>query len=147
MTRAHLTAAAARTLVVETCQLAVNRPVTSAIICDPRLSTQRSLSEMLGPLRSLVDVTCVSDGFALADAYSGQAADVVLIGIDRSSSSGVEAVDLQLAMHPHSVIITVGAVADADLLVAATVRGARGLLIWDANQPPPAAGPDGPLAW
>jgi len=41
------------------------------------------------------------------------------------------------------VIITVGAVADEDLLVAATVRGSRGLLVWDPDQPPP----DGPLVW
>ena len=148
MTRAPLTAAAARSIIVEICQLAVNRPVTSVIICDPRLTIQHSLSQMLHPLRPLAGIICVPDGFALVDAYSAQAADIVLIGIDRSSNSGAEAMGLQLAMHPHSVIITVGAVTDADLLVAATLTGARGLLVWDPDQPPPAGPqPDGPLLW
>ena len=102
--------------------------MTSVIICDPRLTIQHSLSQMLHPLRPLAGIICVPDGFALVDAYSAQAADIVLIGIDRSSNSGAEAMGLQLAMHPHSVIITVGAVTDADLLVAATLTGARGLL-------------------
>jgi hypothetical protein len=149
MTRAPLTADAARAVIVDICQLAVGRPVTSVIICDPRVAAQRSLSQMLHPLQSLVGITCVRDGFALMDAYSAQASDIVLIGIDRSSNAGAEAIALQLAMHPESVIITVGAATEAELLVAATITGARGLLIWDHHQGPPDGGPqpDGPLAW
>jgi hypothetical protein len=83
------------------------------------------------------------------DAYSAQAADIMLIGIDKASNSGAEAIALQLAMHPESVTIAVGAAADAGLLVEATILGARGLLIWDHNQAPPDGDPqpDGPLAW
>ena len=149
MTRAPLTAVTARAVIVDICQLATNKPVTSVIICDPRVTVQRSLSEMLRPLPSLIRIACVSDGFALVDAYSAQAADIVLIGIARASEIGPEAVALQSAMHPESVIITVGAATDAELLVEATILGARGLLIWDHNQAPPDGGPppDGPLAW
>src|SRR4051794_30272678 len=125
MTRAPLTADAARAVIVDICRLAVGRPVTSVIICDPRESARRSLSQMLRSPQSLIGITCVRDGFALMDAYSTQAADIVLIGIDRSSNAGVEAIALQLAMHPESVIITVGTATDAGLLVAATITGAR----------------------
>ena len=104
---------------------------------------------MLHPLQSLIGISCVPDGFALVDAYSAQAADIDLVGVDRSSNAGVEAVALQSAMHPQSVIIAVGAATDADLLVAATITGARGLLVWDQDQASPGRGPQpgGPLAW
>jgi len=149
MTRAPLTAATARAVIVELCQLVANKPVTSVIICDPRVAAQHSLSKMLRPLPSLIEIACVSDGFSLVDAYSAQPADVVLVGIARSSDTGAQAVALQSAMHPASVIITVGAACDAGLLVAATIAGARGLLVWDHNQSPVSSDPqsDGPLAW
>jgi len=149
MTRGPLTAATARSVIVEICQLVANRPVTSVLICDPRVAAQHSLTQMLRPLASLIGITCVSDGFALMDAYSAQPADIVLIGIERSSDTGPQAVALQSAMHPESVIITVGAATDADLLVAATIAGAHGLLVWDHNQLPTSCDPqqDGPLAW
>jgi AmiR/NasT family two-component response regulator len=149
MTRAPLTAATARAVIVDVCQLAANKPVTSVIICDPRAAAQHSLSQMLRPLHSLIRIACVPDGFALVDTYSAQAADIVLIGIERSIDTGPEAVALQSAMHPQSVIITVGAATDADLLVAVTIAGAQGLLVWDHNQLPTGGDPQpgGPLAW
>jgi len=143
MKREPLTAAAARSVVVDICQLTVNGPATSIIVCERRLSAQYSLLEMLRPLRTLSEIICVRDGFALMDAYSARAVDVVLIGIDRSSHVGLEAIGLQRAMHPHSVIIAVGAATDVDLLAAAIVDGARGLLIWDPEQPRA----DGPHNW
>ena len=149
MTRAPVTAATARAVIVDICQLAANKPVTSIIICHPRVAVQLSLSEMLRPLPTLIGIDCVTDGFALMDAYSAHAADIVLIGIERCSDTGPQAVQLQSAMHPESVIIMVGVAADADLLVAAVITGAQGLLIWDPNQTRPDGGPppDGPLAW
>jgi hypothetical protein len=137
MTRAPLTAAAARSIVVEICHLAIDRPVTSVIICDHRALARRALAQMLHPLGSLKEIICVSDGFLLVDAYCRRPVDIVLIGVDRFGDCGGEAIVLQLAMHPHSVIITVGAASDADLLVAATMKGARGLLIWDHDEVPP----------
>lgn len=107
------------------------------ILCEHRLSAQYGLLEMLRPLHTLSEITCVRDGFALMDAYSARAADIVLIGVDQSGSAGAEAIALQLAMHPHSVIIAVGAASDVDLLAAAIVGGARGLLIWDPEKPDP----------
>lgn len=149
MTRAPLTAASARAVIVEICQLSANRPVTSVLICDPRGAAQHSLTQMLRPLQSLTGIICVTDGFALMDAYSAQPADVVLVGIERSSDAGPQAVTLQLAMHPESVIITFGAATDAELLVATTIAGAHGMLVWDDSQPPPSGAPQagGPLAW
>jgi len=149
MTRTPLTAATARAVIVEICHLAANKPVTSVLICDPRVAAQHSLTRMLRPLQSLIGINCVSDGFGLMDAYSAQPADIVLIGIERSSDTGPEAIALQSAMHPESVIIAFGAATDADLLVAATIAGAQGLLVWDHNQLPTSGDPhpDGPLAW
>src|SRR4051794_2734246 len=134
VTHLPLTAATARAVFVDLCSLTANKSVTSVIICDPRVTVQRNLSQLLRPLRSLTDIVCVPDGFALMDAYSARGADIVLIGIERFSDTGPEAVALQSAMHPESVIITVGAAVDADLLVAATIAGAQGLLVWDHNR-------------
>jgi DNA-binding NarL/FixJ family response regulator len=79
----------------------------------------------------------VPDGFALVDAVTAKPADLVLIGIHRATSCGAEATTLLLGMHPTTVIIVFGSPRELDVLAAAYVRGARGLLTWDPEQSPP----------
>ena len=64
------------------------------------------------------------------DAITARPADLVLIGIHRANSSRAEATSLLLGMHPTTVIIVFGSPSDIDVLAAAYIRGARGLLPW-----------------
>jgi hypothetical protein len=86
---------------------------------------------MLRPLPALLSTTAVSDGFALVDAHHAEPADVILIGFHDLGGSAEQAMSLILGMDPSAIIIVVGLVEDAELLVNAYVRGARGLLLWD----------------
>ncbi len=70
------------------------------------------------------------------DAVEARPADLVLIGIHRANNSGAEATSLLLGLHPATVIIVSGSVDEIDVLAAAYIRGARGLIPWDPDQPP-----------
>jgi PleD family two-component response regulator len=139
-----MTAAEARAMVTEICLLANGRAVTSVLICDDRPTAARSLSEMLQPLPALVHARWVMDGFALVDAYAVEPVDLVLIGVHGENRLGTEAMGLMLGINPTAVIMIVGSVVDAEALASAFARGARSLLVWEADQAPLA---DGPLVW
>ncbi|MGS0688043.1 hypothetical protein ACVBEQ_23280 [Nakamurella sp. GG22] len=142
------TAAAARALLTGICLIANNGPVTSVMIYDNRPNAARGLSEMLRPLPLLVDISVVRDGFALVDAYAARPADLVLIGVDGGNTDGAEATDLLLGMNPSAVVVIVGSIRDVKHLAAAYVRGARGLLLLEADQESsPDNHHDGPLVW
>ena len=148
MKRESLSAAVGRALVVETCMIANGGPVTSVAICDDRPAVRQSLSEMLLPLPSLTNIDSVNDGFALIDVCAAGAVDIVLIGIHQATPTGDEAINLLLGMAPSTPVIVIGSIADIDRLVAATNRGARGLLLWDSpDQNSPETTDDGPLGW
>jgi len=91
---------------------------------------------MLRPLPALVSIGGVSDGFALVDSHHALLADLILIGFHELGGVAEQAMSLILGMDPAAVIIVVGSVADAELLVNAYVRGARGMLLWDPEPPP-----------
>ncbi len=143
-----MTAAGARALVIEICLLTNGAPVTSVLICDDRPIAAKGLSEMLLPLPSLVEATWVTDGFALVDAYAAKAVDLVMIGFHGDNKLADEAIGLMLGMNPTAAIMVVGSVVDAESLASAFVRGARCLLVWEADQSScPDGYPDGPLVW
>ena len=56
---------------------------------------------------------------------------MVLIGFHDLGGGAEQAMSLILRVDPAVVIVIVGSVADAELLVNAYVRGARGMLLWD----------------
>ncbi len=142
------TAATARAMLTEISLVANGGPVTSVLICNERLTVAQGLLKMLRSLPSLVEVACVQDGFALADAYAEKPADLVLIGVNRSNTGGDEAIGLLLGMNPSAAVVVVGSVVDIESLAAAYVRGARGLLLWEPDQiPRPEGHPDAPLVW
>ena len=129
-------AGAGRALVIQTCLLAGNGPPTSVLICDDRPGVLHGLTRMLRPLPTLVDIDWVPDGFALLDTLAVRAAGLVLIGIHSGNTTGAEAVSLSLAMHPSTEIIVFGSLPDLDILAQAFARGARGLLLWEPDEPP-----------
>ena len=142
------TAAAARALVTEIFLLASGGPVTSVLICDDRTTAAQGLSQMLQPMPTLGDITCVHDAFALADAYEAKSVDLVLIGVHPGSKLGHEAIGLMLGLNPTAVIIVIGSVVDAEALAAVFVQGARGLVVWEPDQAStPDGDTDGPLVW
>jgi DNA-binding NtrC family response regulator len=143
-----LSAAAGRAAIVEACFLANGGPVTSVAICDDRPSVRQSLSEMLLPLRSLLTLDSVADGFALIDVCDAVIVDIVLIGVHNDSTTGQHAFDLLLGLRPETPVIVIGAATDVDMLAEITARGARGLLIWDEPEDSGAGTQDnGPLVW
>ena len=111
------------------------RPLTSVLICDDRPTARRAMSELLRPLPGLNDISCVTEGFELVDAFAVRPVDLVLIGIHQASTTGADATDLLLAMYPTAVVIVFGSDTEPDLLACAYVRGARGLLLWDPDHP------------
>jgi CheY-like chemotaxis protein len=135
MTRPASPSADSRALIGHICRLAGRGPLVSVLICDDRPEVRRNLADMLRPLAELVSITGVSDGFALVDAHQAEPADLVLIGFHDLGGGAELAMSLILGMDPSVFIIMVGAVDDAELLVNAYARGARGLLLWDSEPP------------
>jgi DNA-binding NarL/FixJ family response regulator len=64
-------------------------------------------------------------------------AALVLIGIHRAINTGADATTLLLGMHPTVTVIVFGSVTEIDVLAAAYMRGARGLLLGTATGPGP----------
>ena len=125
-----------RAIIVGICVFAGLGPPRSVLICDDRPAARQGLSELLRPLPSLLQIRCVSDGFAVVDALAAEPVDLVLIGVHPASPTGQDAIGLVLGMHPSTVIIVVGSASDTDVLTPAYIRGARGMLLWEPPAPP-----------
>ena len=121
------------------------RTVTAILICDERPLARLTLSEAIQAIISASDIDCVSDGFALADAFAAKPADLVLIGYQVGRVGGAQATELLLSLYPSAAVIAFGSPdASGVLAVAVAGGGARGLLLWDPDrrhQPP--SGPGG----
>lgn len=79
----HTAASTFRTGLTDIWAVVGGGPLTSVLICDDRPSVLQRLFDMLRPLPALVDIDCVTDGFALIDAITARRVDLVLIGIHR----------------------------------------------------------------
>ena len=121
-------------------------PVKTVLICDDRPSFVRLLARTLTAGGASDIVGGVTNASAVADAYTARPADVVLIGVHRGSSTGLDALGSLLGVHPAAVIVF-GATRDAELLTAVVARGARGLMLWEPTglNPPARALPAVPL--
>jgi DNA-binding NarL/FixJ family response regulator len=128
-------ASAGREMMAGIWTVASSRPLTSVLICDDRPPAREAMSEMLGALPGLSDILCVTEGFELVDAFAARPADLVLIGIHHASTAGADATDLLLGLHPTAAVIVFGSPTETDILAAAYARGARGLLLWDPDNP------------
>lgn len=105
--------------------------VRSVLLCDDRPTVQRAILERATGLPEQIEITCVADGFGLADAYGASRPDLVLISTRRGRPAGIEAANLLLGLHPTAMVIAYGSANDVDQMSAAVARGARGLMIWD----------------
>ena len=126
-------------------------PVRTVLICDERPTARMLLARLLTTGTSVIVTGSVPDAFTLVDAYTAHAADVVLIGVNRDTAAGADALDLLLGLHPAATVIVFGGAHDAALLTAALTRGARGLMLWDPThpgrpEPTPTANPPGQVA-
>jgi CheY-like chemotaxis protein len=126
-----------RAIIAGICAFAGLDPLRSVLICDDRPTARQGLAELLRPLPSAPETRCVADGFAVVDALAAEGVDMVLIGVHADSHVGQEAIDLVLGMHPSAV----GSAGDIDVLAAAYVRGARGMLLWETTPAHPGSDP------
>jgi len=109
--------------------------VTAILICDERPLARLTLSEAIQAIISASDIDCVSDGFALADAFAAKPADLVLIGYQVGRVGGAQATELLLSLYPSAAVIAFGSPdASGVLAVAVAGGGARGLLLWDPDR-------------
>ena len=120
-------------------------PMKTVLVCDPRPAVRTAVGWTLAGMPTDVEVSCVTDGFSLVDAYSAHPADLVLVGVRRGWASGTEAVNLLLGLHPTAAVVVYGSAQDIEPLTAAVTRGARGLMLWDPDQI--SARPKRPMPW
>jgi len=104
------------------------------LICDERPLTRLTLSQTIGAITSVSDIGCVSDGFALADAFAAKPADLVLIGYQVGRVGGAQATELLLSLYPSAAVVAFGSPDASGTLAAAVSRGARGLMLWDPDR-------------
>jgi len=130
-----------RAIIAGICAFAGLDPLRSVLICDDRPTARQGVAELLRPLPSAPETRCVADGFAVVDALAAEGVDLVLIGVHADSHVGQEAIDLVLGMHPSAVVAVVGSAGDIDVLAAAYVRGARGMLLWETTPAHPGSDP------
>ena len=120
-------------------------PVCRVLICDERSATRTAMNKAVTAIRSVREIDGVSDGFALADAFFQNPADLVLIGHVPGRNGGLQATELLLGLFPAAPVIAFGPSAASVQLVMAVSRGARGLMLWDRGKVHQA--PSGPDVW
>jgi DNA-binding NarL/FixJ family response regulator len=133
--KALAAASSGRALINVVTMIAGRGPIRSVVVCDDRPTVLGGMSDMLRPLPDLIEIAWVTEGFELLDVVESRPVDLVLVGVHGASTVGAEAVSLLLGMHASSVVVVFGSVAEIDLLAAAYIRGAQGLLTWDPDQP------------
>lgn len=109
-------------------------PVENVLIYDQRSNVCQALSRRMTAMPSIHDVVCVTDGFALVDAYAARPSGLVLIGIRRNEPHGPEALSLLLSLHPSAKVFAFGSASDTAPLVSAVANGAKGLMLWELDQ-------------
>ena len=80
-------------------------------------------------------IDSVMTGEELLARYTRQPTDLVLVGTQRGTPTGVHAVRGLLAAHPRANVLVFGAPDDSGSVAAAIAGGARGYLRWDASRP------------
>ncbi len=110
--------------------------VQRVAICDERPTARAALTRVVtGAIPTATDVDTSGDAAELLAHYAAHRADLVLIGISHGKVKGVEAVNKLLDRYPSAPIIVYGSIDDTLALAAAVGHGARGFLLWDANNP------------
>jgi len=105
-------------------------------ICDERPTARAALARvMTGAIPTVSAIDDSADAAELLAQFEIHPSDLVLIGIRNGRPKGVEALEMLLGRYPTAAVIVYGSIDDTRSLAAAIVRGARGFLMWDANNP------------
>ena len=102
-------------------------------VFDERRRVRDDVATRLLALPFVARVEAVGDHAALLARLANRLPDVLLIGTQRATDSGLAAATTVLRVHPGLPVLVLGAPEDAETVKAAVAAGARGFLRWDAS--------------
>ena len=102
-------------------------------VYDERRRVRDEVATRLLALPFVARVEAVGDAASLMSRLANRLPDVLLIGTQRATDTGLAAATGVLRVHPGLQVLVLGAPDDADTVRAAVAAGARGFLRWDAT--------------
>jgi DNA-binding NarL/FixJ family response regulator len=102
-------------------------------VFDERRRVRDDVAARLLALPFVGRVEAVGDLAALTARLANRLPDVLLVGTQRATDSGLSVATQVLRSHPGLRVLLLGAPDDADTVRAAVALGARGYLRWDAS--------------
>jgi DNA-binding NarL/FixJ family response regulator len=102
-------------------------------VFDERRRVRDDVAGRLLALPFVGRVEAVGDPASLTARLANRLPDVLLVGTQRATDSGLSVATQVLRSHPGLAVLMLGAPEDADTISAAIALGARGYLRWDAS--------------
>jgi DNA-binding NarL/FixJ family response regulator len=102
-------------------------------VFDERRRVRDDVAARLLALPFVGRVEAVGDPAALTARLANRLPDVLLVGTQRATDSGLSVASQVLRSHPGLPVLMLGAPDDVDTVRAAVAFGARGYLRWDAS--------------
>lgn len=102
-------------------------------VFDERRRVRDDVASRLVALPSVARVEAVGDPASLLARLATRQPDVLLVGTQRATDSGLAVATQVLRLHPSVPVLVLGAPDDAESVRAAVAAGARGYLRWDAS--------------
>ena len=102
-------------------------------VFDERRRVRDEVAGRLLALPFVARVEAVGDPASLMARLDNRLPDVLLVGTQRATDSGLSVATQVLRSHPSLRVLMLGAPDDADTVRAAVALGARGFLRWDAS--------------
>ncbi|MGY1857043.1 response regulator transcription factor [Modestobacter sp. SYSU DS0290] len=102
-------------------------------VFDERRRVRDEVAARLLALPFVSRVEAVGDPASLMARLDNRLPDVLLVGTQRATDSGLSVATQVLRAHPALRVLVLGAPDDADSVRAAVAAGARGYLRWDAS--------------
>ncbi|WP_414938246.1 response regulator transcription factor [Amycolatopsis sp. cmx-11-51] len=109
--------------------------MTAILICDSRGKVRDAVSRVVSTLPGVGQIDCVATTEELLVRYSQRPADLVLVGLERTAPTGVEAVRRLVAAHGRANVLVFGVANDPRVVAGAIIGGARGYVRWDSAWP------------
>lgn len=106
---------------------------TSVWVYDERRRVRDDIAGRLVALPFVSRVEVVGDATALMARLATRLPDVLLIGTQRATDTGLTVATQALRAHPRLPVLVLGAPDDGETVRAAVAAGARGYLRWDAT--------------
>jgi DNA-binding NarL/FixJ family response regulator len=102
-------------------------------VFDERRRVRDDVAGRLLALPFVSRVEAVGDPVSLTARLANRLPDVLLVGTQRATDSGLSVATQVLRSHPGLPVLMLGAPEDADTVRGAVALGARGYLRWDAS--------------